>query len=54
MSDERYSVTIDVPVHIVLGRRGRKELRAGPPTEPVATTGLVPRVSRLLAVGSIN
>ena len=42
-------ITIETKVHFGQGRRSQKELRAGKAT-PVATTGRVPRVSRLMAL----
>lgn len=42
-------ITIERKVHFGLGRRTRKELRQGDATSP-ASTGRVPRVSRLMAL----
>lgn len=50
MNYQPHILLLDIPIHIATGRQGRKLLRTGPKPPPVAQDGLVPRVSRLLAL----
>ncbi len=50
MSYEPHVLVLDIPIHFASGPRGRKHLRTGLKPPPVAKDGLVPRVSRLMAL----